>query len=269
MQATLLLAPLFILLKGMNKKSQLWIVIVAALLSLLPLLSNNPALANTEIIEPDSGISKINGNFVVDLGPYGTNGVAHPGDKKVGVADTWHWNLYRNVVNGFCVGGLCFHDISWKWNDGCAGTDCGEHAEDAINHIPEGLLERTWKGHHTHCGNSDTHAMAVADSYHPGTPNHDGYCAHTHPEPEDEPVCAPDQRILIDIHKGGSLSTPAARDAHIGNHLYSNPDCPTHTHCINEPAHNAVEQKSQPSFLHKCAGHGSRLIVILLPYSES
>ena len=221
----------------------------------------------------------------------GDDGIDESGHEHFGAvgragAEKWHWNRWQGLTQVCTLEGLCgVLKFIIYWDDGCIGSDCGEHDEGYVNIVGDGIQFRsigpqTWIGHHTHtsCEPAATHAaiLQTATEHTHSLTQHaqansaePDYCGHTHPEPEDEPVCTPAQRILIDIHKGGSLSTPAARDAHIGSHLYSNPDCPTHTHCIREPAHNAVEQNAQPSFLHKCAGHGSRLIVILLPYSES
>ena len=279
----------------MRRASKLALAAFTVCLTLTALSFTAPAQATNDI----AGISQASNNIDgiakathsndthTALVQRGDNGIDESGHEHFGAvgragAEKWHWNKWKGLTRVCPLEPLPGEDPceNWKestyWDTGCTGTDCGEHDEGGYLNVVSDSIQfltfgpQTWLGHHTHtsCEPAATHAAiqqtatehthsltqhAQADSSLPD------YCAHTHPEPEDEPVCTPAQRILIDIHKGGSLSTPAERDAHVGNHLYPNPDCPTHTHCIREPAHNAVEQNADQMAAHDLDNmHGSK-----------
>ena len=228
----------------MSRANRLRLVIAALLTALLPLLFVDVAQATDGLIEPDSGLAGIerdaDGEAIDSSITVDTKGFHHDGERPLSLrtgteAGIWHWNLWEKELYG-CVPGIgCGLSLTLEWNDGCEAGDCGEHTG-TTEVLPLGTISKTWIGHHTH----------------------------------EAPVCTDSQMAAIATHKMESLLTTAARDAHVGDHLDSSPPCEPHNHCINEPAHNAVEQNAGQMAVHNLdKEHGGRCVHDHPPVADS
>ena len=228
----------------MSRANRLRLVIAALTTALLPLLFVDVAQATDGLIEPDSGLASIerdaDGEIIESTVRAGIRGFHHDGERPLipgtqTVADIWHWNLWDKRVVGFVPGVGQGVRIIVEWDNGCEGTGCGEHGDTPLV-IPFGVITRSWLGHHTH----------------------------------EAPVCTDAQMADIDAHKAESLSTPVARNAHVGDHLDSSPPCEPHNHCINELAHNAVKQNADQMAVHNLdKEHGGRCVHDHPPVADS